>query len=123
VSKKLHIQEILRAWARSSNINDPYLIGYPHESPFVKHMAKGEYFEAPPPPLDDDLHIVVDKAICELKMRSRQKWLVIVGCYRQGMRDHQIASWLRVSRQAVTDMRMRSENQLESWIFEKSPNF
>lgn len=116
------VQEILRAWARSSNINDPYVLGFPHAAPFERMMPKGEYFEAPPPPLDDDMHIVVDRAVCELKARNRQKWLVIMGSYRQNLRDHQIASWMRMSRKSVTDLRISGENQIDAWLFEKSAN-
>jgi flavorubredoxin len=115
------IQLYLMQWGKSRAVNDAYHLDYPHETPFSK-LSKSSGWAVSLPPLDDELHAAVDKAVSELKWHDEERHVIVVLSYIGGHSDSAIARALsklrsrRVSQHAARTLRRQAENWLESKI-------
>jgi hypothetical protein len=113
------IVRLLERWGASADIASAYRIDFPHDAPFARLMPEGEYFEAGPPPLDDETHERVDRVVARLKWHDERRYKIIALAYRYRRKDHQIGSKLKMSAKAAEVARKHAEAQLETWLEEK----
>lgn len=115
----MHIVDILVRWGRSQALSRANT-GFPRQTPFARLAherwagLRGNQVEC----LDDDTHVLVDRAVSQIKVRDHDAWRSLCLCYIERKPDAVIGRRLKVSRQQATAIRQRAEHKLESMLEE-----
>ena len=110
------IRLILTRWGRSKDLRDPGHLYYPRQSPYCADMRSSGRWAAKMPPLREDVHMLIDEHVSELKNRGGHRHQAIVLAYVGGLRDRDIAKELKCGTTKAREARIAGEAWLEARI-------
>lgn len=108
----MSIQDQLYLWGKGKRVNHAPN-GYPSQAAFAKEMGQGNIGT---PPLLDDEHCRIDRAVSQLKTRKEDHYRVIVKSYIYKLTDHEIAEGEKTSRDTIRRRRRQAEYYVDGAV-------
>lgn len=115
----MDVVTILSRWGRSRSVRDASHLDYPHEAAFNR-MARSRQggWALGAPPLEDEVHGLVDRVVSELKTSNRERHLVLLLCYVVGLSDSAMGRALGCGRSAARELRIAATCWVEGRLAE-----